>query len=192
MSIVEKVKTEILKLNEAYLQGEDKYNFWEQHFKFVVYESLHLAEIYGADKEIVELGAMLHDIALVSKVGTKKDHHVNGAKLAEEMLIKFKYPKYKTKRVVGCVLHHRSSKNAENVEEVCVADADILAHFDNIPMVFECMYKFHNFETIEESNKFLKSEFERDFNDLSDRTKKTFKSDYNKILNVIFKSDNIN
>lgn len=186
MGVVEKVRNEILRLNEEYLKGEDKFNFWEQHFKYVVKESLILAEKYGADKEIVELGALLHDVALVSKVGTKKDHHTNGAQIAEKMLLNFKYPKNKTKRVVSCVLHHRSSKNAENVEEICVADADILAHFDNIPMTFECMYRFHNFATIEEGNAFLKSEYERDFNDLSDKTKKQFKTRYKKILNVLF------
>ena len=28
--------------------------------------------------EIVKLGALLHDIALICKVGDRKDHHING------------------------------------------------------------------------------------------------------------------
>ena len=41
----------------------------------------------------------------------------------------------KIKKVVGCVLSHRTSKNCTNIEELCVADADILAHLDNMNMI---------------------------------------------------------
>ena len=47
---------------------------------------LALAQKYGADIEIVKLGALLHDIALICKVGDRKDHHINGKILAEEIL----------------------------------------------------------------------------------------------------------
>lgn len=189
--IIEQVKKELMKRNQEYMDKYENYNFWEQHIKFVVYEALSLAEELGADKEIVELGALLHDIALVSKVGTKVDHHTNGAKIAEDILNYYNYPAEKTKRVVNCVLHHRSCKNAENIEEVCVCDADILAHFDNIPMIFECTYKFHKIETIPEANKIIIDGFKKDFNDLSDRTKKVFKSKYDNIMEVLFPSLNI-
>lgn len=143
--LTEDIKKEVLKINEAFKsQDNDKYDFWENHIKFVVEESLKLAEAYGADKEIVEIGAMLHDIALMSRVGTKADHHINGAKVAEQILNKFKVDENKKQRILGCVLHHRTSKNAENIEELCVADADILAHFDNLPMIFFKCFKLGN------------------------------------------------
>lgn len=186
--IIEQVKKELMKRNQEYMDKYEKYNFWEQHIKYVVFEALALAEELGADKEIVELGALLHDIALVSNVGTKVDHHINGAKIAEEVLSNYNYPAEKIERVVNCVLHHRSCKNAENIEEICVCDADILAHFDNIPMVFECAYKFHKIETIPEANKWIIDGFEKDFNDLSDRTKKVFKSRYDNIMATLFPS----
>lgn len=80
MSIIEQVKNELLRRNQEYIEKVDSYDFWENHIKFVLDEALKLASIYGANKEIVELGAILHDIALVSNVGTKADHHTNGAK----------------------------------------------------------------------------------------------------------------
>lgn len=186
--ITEQVKKELMSRNQEYMEKYEKYDFWEQHIKYVVSEALILAEELGADKEIVELGALLHDIALVSKVGTKVDHHTNGAILAEKILKSYNYPKEKIARVVNCVLHHRSCKNAENLEEICVCDADILAHFDNIPMVFASAYKFHNIETIPEANEWIIKGFEKDFNDLSDRTREIFKSRYNNIMNVLFPS----
>ena len=184
--LTEEIKKEVLKINEDFRrQDADKYDFWENHIKFVVDESLKLAEAYGADKEIVEIGAMLHDIALMSRVGTKADHHVNGAKVAEEILDKFNIEENKKQRILGCVLHHRTSKNAENLEELCVADADILAHFDNIPMIFFKCYKLGNMTL--ENREEMKQGFAKDFDDLSEKTKPVFEDRYNTIMDVLFR-----
>lgn len=182
MTIIEQVRNELLRRNKEYIEKVDSYDFWENHIKFVVDEALKLATQYSADKEIVELGALFHDIALVSNVGTKAEHHINGAKITEEILTNLNYPQDQKERVVNCVLHHRSSKNAENEEELCVCDADILAHFDNIPNAFVVGVKKHNFSKPEQ----FKAWLEKDFNDLSDRTKETFKDKYENIMQVIF------
>ena len=184
MSIIEQVKNEVLIRNKEYIEKVDSYDFWNNHIKFVVNEALKLASVYSADKEIVELGALLHDIALVSNVGTKADHHTNGAKIAEEILTNLKYPQDKRERVVNCVLHHRSSKNAENIEELCVCDADILAHFDNIPMIFFKSFTMGKM-TLNDMGVFIQG-FQKDFDDLSDRTKETFKDKYENIMQVLF------
>ena len=186
MRIVDLVKKELLVRNQNYIENVENYNFWESHIKYVVKNALELAEIYNADKEIVELGALLHDIALVSNVGTKANHHLNGATIAEEILNNFEYPKEKTKRVVNCVLRHRSSKNATNIEELCVCDADILAHFDNIAMCFECAFNLHKIETVEEATKWVRAGFEKDYNDLSEQTKSVFCERYKTIMDVLF------
>ena len=137
-----------------------------------------------ADMEIVQIGALLHDIALINKVGTKVDHHINGAKIAEEVLTELNYPQEKIKRVVGCVYNHRSSKNATTIEELCVADADILAHFDNIPMVFDIMFNVRGMQ-LAEGRKELEKYIEKDYNDLSDKTKNEFKERYEVIKDVL-------
>ena len=108
--------------------------------------------------------------------------HEKIAKIAEEILTNLKYPQDKKERVVNCVLHHRSSRNAENIEELCVCDADILAHFDNIPNAFVVGVKKHNFSKPEQ----FKAWLEKDFNDLSDRTKEAFKAKYENIMQVLF------
>ena len=153
--------------------AEDHFNFWDEHVKFVYKEAVKLAKDYGADEEIVSLGALLHDIALIERFGTRADHHINGANLAKDILTKFNYPKEKMNRVLGCVLHHRSSKDAENIEETCVADADILAHFDNVPLLFDVMYTLRHLELAEVREQ-VKAYAEKDFNDLSEKTKALF------------------
>ena len=79
---------------------------------------INIANKYGADLEIVSLGALLHDIALVCKVGDRKDHHINGERLARKILDNNNYDSEKKERVLKCVYNHRSSKNAENIEGI--------------------------------------------------------------------------
>ena len=184
MSILESIKEEVMILNKEYMStSEDSYNFWEEHIKYVVQESLELAKTYGTDIEIVELAALLHDIALMSKTGTRLEHHVNGANIARNLLTKYGYQEEKLNKVAKCILNHRSSKNSTSIEELCVADADILAHFDNILMV--ASNAIGNSSSLPETRKKLRDAFEYDYKDLSDKTQKVFNERYRTICHVV-------
>ena len=191
MKITDNVKNEIMFLNNKYMtEAKDKYNYWEEHVKYVVQEALVLAEKYGADTEIVELGAILHDVALMAKVETRKEHHITGAEIAGTVLAKYSYPQEKIDKVKECVVNHRSSKNGTNIENICVADADILAHFDNIPMLFNVMLNNiwdteTSITTLPELREKMKTSFEQDYNDLSEKTKEAFKDRYELIRRVV-------
>lgn len=181
--IIEQIKNEILLLNQKYIdESEDGYDFWNNHIKYVVEEAMYLAETHNADKEIVELAALLHDVALMAKVGTKADHHKNGEIIAGELLNKYGYPEYRIEQVQGCIFNHRSSSYATNIEELCVADADILAHFDNISSAFILGATKFNFTKPEEFMEW----FQKDYEDLSDVTKISFQERYNNIMSVLF------
>ena len=189
MNIIDIIESEVkTKINEYKISVEDHYDFWNEHIKYVYVESQKLAVEYRADMEIVKLGALLHDIALICKIGDRRDHHINGKIIAEEILKKYNYPTDKLNRVLGCVYNHRSSKNATNIEELCVADADIIAHFDNIPMLFNSAYN-RNKINLNEVRNWLKECFEKDYNDLSDRTKENFKEQYKLICNIVLGSE---
>ena len=185
MGLVETIRSEVLEEIEKYKnESEDHYDFWNEHIKYVVSEALSLADEFGADKEIVELGALLHDIALIKKVGERKDHHINGEILAKEILSEHGYDGDKMARVLACVRNHRSSKNANSIEEVCVCDADILAHFDNIPMIFSNILS-RSLGDLDAVRKILKKSFEKDYNDLSEKTKIAFHNRYNLICEIV-------
>ena len=185
MNIIDTIENEVKeKITEYKLNSKDNYDFWNEHIKYVYFESQKLAEQYGADMEIVKLGALLHDIALICKVGERKDHHINGKILAEEILKKYNYPNDKMNRVLSCVFNHRSSKNATNIEALCVSDADILAHFDNIPMLFNSAYNRNNI-ALNDVRSWMKDEFEKDYNELSDKTKESFKERYDLICEIV-------
>lgn len=182
MNIVEKVKEEIIKLCDEYKQNSiDKFDFWNEHVKYVYEEAIMLSKKYNADLEIVSLGALLHDIALIKNVGTKKEHHINGKILSEELLNKYNYSKEKLDKVLGCVYNHRSSKNSTNIEELCVADADILAHFYNIEMLYNLALNKYQIKE-KEINNWIKDCLNKDYDDLSDETKKYYKKQFDLIL----------
>ena len=138
-SVEKYVKKQIEEYKESSL---DHYDFWEEHVKYVYDESMLLAGFYGADKEIVALGALLHDIA--------------------------------------CIYNHRSSNNAQSIEELCVADADILAHFDNVQMLLNIAYNKEHLNG-REAKEWLKEALEKDYNDLSVKTKEKYRNKYKKI-----------
>lgn len=184
--IVEKVKEELLKRCEASKQ-KDGYDFWNEHIQYVVENAVKLAQKYQADVEIVELGALLHDIAMPSNYGEREQHHVYGAEIAEELLTKWNYPKERIQRVKNCVLNHRGSKDRSRntIEEQCVADADVMAHFDCIPSLFELAYKELRL-SISEGKEFVRKKLERDFSKLSENSRELLKERYEKIVEVLF------
>ena len=181
MDVFEILKQEIMQDNEKYLkESEDGYDYWENHIKHVVNESVKLAKEYGADIEIVKISALLHDVAQIKKIGPKEGHNVRGAEIAEQMLLKLNYPQDKIERIKGCILHHSKSKYAENIEELCVADADVLAHFNGADLIYSTLQE--RGLTLDETKKW----FYKDFNDLSDRTKAWFKPQFENLIAKFF------
>ena len=184
--ITEKIKQELLvRCEDAKKTGG--FDIWNNHIKYVVQNAIKLANEYGADVEIVELGALLHDIAKPSKCGTNEEHHIYGAQIAEELLTQLNYPKDKIELVKNCVLNHRGSVNRpkNTIEEQCVADADAISHFDCIPMLFNTAYKKLDL-SLADGKEWVKKKLERDYNKLSPKTREKLKDRYENIINVLF------
>lgn len=106
------------------------------HFVPMVKYAEELAEQLGGDKEIIRIASWLHDIGSI--VYGRKDHHITGAKIAEEKLEELRYPAEKIRLVKRCILNHRGSQqnSRETIEEQIVAEADTLSNFDNISGIF--------------------------------------------------------
>lgn len=185
-NVINNIREELIKRCNIY---NEKYNydFWNDHIKYVVKNAVELAKRYEADIEIVELGALLHDIAMPSEFGPREEHNVYGIKIADELLTKLNYPKDKKEKVKECVLRHRGSKDLprNTIEEQCVADADVIAHFDCIPSLFHLAYNELNL-SVNDGEEYVKKKLERDYNKLSDKTREMMKDRYSNILKVLF------
>ena len=135
------------------------------------------------------VAALLHDIAMPSEIGPREEHNVYGAKIADELLTKLNYPDDRKERVKECVLRHRGSNDLprNTIEEECVADADVIAHFDCIPALFHLAFGKNDKDlSIAEGTEFVKRKLERDYNKLSSHTREILKDRYENIIKVLF------
>ncbi len=186
--IVESIKAELIERCNNY-KLKYGFDYWNDHIKYVVKNAVQLANKYNADVEIVELGALLHDIAMPSEFGPKEEHNVYGVEIAEELLSKLNYSEDRKQRVKECVLRHRGSKDLprNTIEEQCVADADVMAHFDAIPSLFHLAFGGDEKNmTLEDGTEFVRKKLERDFNKLSDKTREDLRERYENIVKILF------
>ncbi|MCX6814975.1 MAG: HD domain-containing protein [Candidatus Aenigmarchaeota archaeon] len=110
---------------------------WNLHLIIVKKYADRLAEIYNADKEIVELSVWLHDIGKI-RYG-EINHHISGAQDAEVILRDHNYPQDVIDKVKECILTHRceaKDKQPEGIEAKILATANAMSKMDVIPVFF--------------------------------------------------------
>ena len=187
MNIVNQIEKEVIKrcnsASNVYGDGA-----WAHHIKSVVDNAIILAGQYNADLEIVTLAALLHDVASVTKEEYYEEHHIIGAQIAEELLSDLKYPKAKIEHIKKCILNHRGSKilNKLSIEEICIADADAMSHFDNMPSLFSLVYKEKKM-SIEAGAKFVQDKLKRSYNKLSTGSKAFYQQKYEHAMSIFEK-----
>ena len=187
------MRTDILEYlqNEIYLRCKKPTNKFGMgcyyHIEAVVKNGEALAEKYNADKEIVMIAAWLHDIASITDYALYEEHHLHGAKMAHELLTNLSYDESKILIVQNCIKNHRGSVHIDknNIEELCVADADAISHFDSIPSLLYLAYVEKQM-SIEEGIQFVKEKLERGFCKLSKESKEYYRDKYCQVMNVYF------
>jgi uncharacterized protein len=184
--IVNKIRNILLEKCEQHKEHVG-YDYWNDHIKRVVEHAVYLANKYEADVEIVELGALLHDISMPFEYGVRSEHHAYSAEMAETLLTGHNYPKDKIELVRKCVFNHsgRNKNQRDTIEESCVSDADALAHFDRIPSLFSLAYNLHKM-SLEEGREYVKERLQGDYNDLSEQSKQIYRKKYETIMETIF------
>lgn len=156
------------------------------HIKAVVKNSILLAEQYGGDVEIVSIAAWLHDYASITDYKFYEDHHIHGAAMAEEILQNMGYPAEKTALVKKCILNHRGSVAGRKItiEEICVADADSISHFDSVPSLLYLAFVRRGY-SVAEGIDFVSNKLKRSFNKLSDESKDFYREKFNTVLSLL-------
>lgn len=103
-----------------------------------------LAPQVGADLDVVEAAAWLHDCRKRLKDPRSRDHHAQeGAETASEVLSATDFPSGKLEAVRHAILHHvglRLEKRLEPIETACLWDADKLSKIGAASLVhFSCI-----------------------------------------------------
>lgn len=155
------------------------------HIEAVVKNAEILAGKYGANKEVVIIAAWLHDIASITDYAMYEEHHKYGADIAKEILNELNYDKEKMALVQKCILNHRGSVKLErnSIEELCVADADAISHFDSVPSLLYLAYVEKGMD-IEHGANFVREKLERSYNKLSDESKDVYKEKYEQVMAI--------
>ena len=71
-----------------------------------------------------------------------------------------------------------------SLEELCVADADAISHFDSIPDLLYLAYVQKGMG-IEEGKEFVKEKLKRSFQKLSPESQKYYRSKFQKVMEVL-------
>ena len=172
--IYDEVKNRCLLPSNAYGIGA-----WEHHIELVYKIAIDICDLYKADYNVVALSSLLHDIASVTNKEYTEEHHVIGAEIAEELLSKYDLTSDFIERVKKCILNHRGSKLVDKTtpEEVCIADADAMAHFYSVPSLLRMVYVEKGL-SIDEGSEFVYNKLERSYNKLSENGKKIINQYY--------------
>ena len=113
----------------------------DSHIRRVRALALKIAEIEGADVQIVDAAARLHDMQ--RKEGAEqRDHAEEAADLAAEVLEAEGFPADKIPAVQAAIASHRYSRGPEpdSLEAKCIADADRLDAIGAIGVLRACAY----------------------------------------------------
>ncbi|EQB87631.1 uncharacterized protein J2Z44_001878 [Clostridium punense] len=176
--------------NEVRRRCESKNNHFGiggyYHIVDVVRKSIILAQKNNADIEVVAISAWLHDIAAITDYKFYNDHHLHGVRIAGDILSSYDYPKDKIQKVQKCILNHRSVKSdsRSSVEEICVADADGITNFENLPALFQLAYQVEGC-SIKEGAEFVKNKLINSYSKLSETSKQIYKEKYDIAMKVM-------
>lgn len=176
-------------------ESKNPNNWWGEEFYDLHIVSVHkyakkLAEKLKADLEIVEIAALLHDVGSI--LNGRKDHHITGAKIAEEKLKELNYPLEKIEKVKHCILAHRGSQEieAETVEAKIVRDSDSLSTFDHITGPFLAAFVYEK-RSQSDAKKSVRIKFQNSWNKLYfDESKKIIKPKYEALMLLLNENEN--
>ncbi len=177
---------EIVKIVEEACARETNifgYGIWTHHITQVAKNGKRLAKMFGANAEVVEIAALLHDYASIKDKSLYKDHHIHSPIEAEKLLTRFGYPQEKIETVKECIAAHRGSVPTErrSAEAECLANADAMAHVEQVPSLLELAFVQHGMG-IDEGTKWVKEKLERSWNKLSPQVQEMMKEKYEAAL----------
>jgi len=102
-----------------------------------VLHSIELAQEVGADREVVEVAAWLHDIARFRLKQLKRGtHELKGAEEARKVLKQLGADSDFIDRVARCIQCHVDGRQASTMEEKVLVSADGLAQIEHVEWLF--------------------------------------------------------
>lgn len=195
--IVNKMQQEIINRSNTFEEQtrgtKDEYNIYREHIQYVYKYVVLLSENKNVDREVLELSALLHDIAMTDRSLDRAKHNEYGSAIAEQLLRENNYPEDKIQLVKKCILNH-SSKRAEfrtTEEERILVDADGLSHFDSINNLYSLAHNVMGLND-EDTLNFIKDKLTKDYNEISENLKYLIQEKYDSVMSANSIADVLN
>lgn len=117
-------------------------SFRWRHTLRVLATAREIGRTQGADLEIVEMAALLHDVAKLDLRCEEIHHAVLGSKIAREYLLKLKIPVDKVERIAEAIRFHSYDTHQENLslETLVLKDADRLDEVGALGVIMTGVY----------------------------------------------------
>ena len=187
--IVSKMKQEIINRSDSFEEQtkgtKDEYNIYKEHIQYVYKYVCLLSKNKNVDHEVLELSALLHDIAMTDRTLDRSRHNEYGSEIAEQLLRENNYQEEKIQFVKKCILNHSSKRAAFRTteEERILVDADGLSHFDSINNLYNLA---HNVMELNDDDtiKFIQNKLTKDYSEISDELKHLIQDKYEKVMNA--------
>ena len=162
------------------------YGIWTHHILSVVQFAEALAAKTGADAEIVQLAALLHDYAGIKDVSLEPEHHLHGARLARKLLGERGYPKIRTEHVAACIVTHRASQKLkpETLEARVLRSADAAAHITQVPSLLHLAYVRKGLG-VDEGAAWVRAKLERSYRKLMPEAQELIGERYGAALKIL-------
>lgn len=161
-------------------------NIYQHHMLPVIEYADLMAEALEADKEIVEIGAILHDYASVKDYALYPDHQIHGQEEAEKLLKQYEYPQEKIDHVKACIYEHRGSVRVKQMskESICVASGDAMAHIANVASLLHLAYTRKGMD-VDEGKVWVKGKIDRSWNKLCSEAQEIIKVKYDSAVELL-------
>lgn len=187
--IVQKMQQEIIARSNNFEEEtkgtKDEYNIYREHIQYVYKYVCLLSKDKDVNHEVLELSALLHDIAMTDRTLDRSKHNEYGSVIAEQLLRENNYPEDKIQFVKKCILNH-SSKRAEfrtTEEEKILVDADGLSHFDSINNLYNLAHNVMELNA-EDTIRFIQDKLTRDYDEISDDLKYLIQEKYDSVMSA--------
>jgi len=168
-----------------------KITAWSHHIVPVVEHGVALSKKLGADREVVELSALLHDYASIYNFSLADEHHIHSAELAEKILNKLNFPLEKIEHVKDCILSHRGSRpvKKDSLEAKILASADAMSHFTELADMMYLTYGIHKYSTMKGAI-WLKNKLLRSWKKIIPEGRQMVKNEYDIAMKILNKTIN--
>ncbi len=169
MTRLENLRNEVEEQYRSKLETRDEWADWlfDNHVLKVAEIAKDLAGRYGADAELSQAAALLHDIADYRMSRSNSQHETESLNIARQLLKEFNYEDKDIGIVVDDAIRFHSCKNGERpktTEGLILAAADSVAHLKTDFYIY-AVHAMANRQSLADTKAWVLDKIERDLND---------------------------